>query len=63
MAEVDERGVGEESEPRPADEWTHPAGTHLCDRCGYPLMERNCKLVCLNCGNQLDCSDLTLYFD
>ena len=29
----------------------------LCDLCGRPMRERHCKLVCLNCGYQRDCSD------
>jgi len=28
-----------------------------CDLCGGPLLERHCKVVCLNCGAQRDCSD------
>jgi carbonic anhydrase/acetyltransferase-like protein (isoleucine patch superfamily) len=28
-----------------------------CDLCGGPMLERHCKLVCLNCGYQRDCSD------
>lgn len=35
----------------------------LCDRCGHEMIEYNCKLLCPNCGNRFDCSDLTLYFD
>ncbi len=35
----------------------------ICDRCGTPMIERNCKVVCPNCGNRFDCSDLSLYFD
>lgn len=35
----------------------------LCDRCGTEMVQRNCKVVCPNCGNRFDCSDLTLYFD
>jgi hypothetical protein len=37
--------------------------TVYCDRCGAPMIELNCKIVCLNCGNRLDCSDLTIYMD
>ncbi len=36
---------------------------YVCDRCGAEMLERNCKVVCSNCGNRFDCSDLTLYFD
>ena len=35
----------------------------LCDRCGFEMHERNCKVVCSNCGNRFDCSDLNIYFD
>ncbi len=34
-----------------------------CDRCGSQMVERNCKVICPNCGNRFDCSDLNLYFD
>jgi ribosomal protein L37AE/L43A len=44
-------------------EQAHDRQSYYCDRCGAPMMERNCKVVCFNCGNQFDCSDLTLYFD
>jgi rubrerythrin len=36
---------------------------HLCDRCGFEMLERNCKVLCPNCGNRFDCSDLNIYFD
>jgi hypothetical protein len=29
----------------------------LCDLCRGPLLERHCKVLCLNCGYQRDCSD------
>jgi predicted RNA-binding Zn-ribbon protein involved in translation (DUF1610 family) len=35
----------------------------ICDRCGFEMYERNCKVVCPNCGNRFDCSDLNIYFD
>jgi carbonic anhydrase/acetyltransferase-like protein (isoleucine patch superfamily) len=28
-----------------------------CDLCGGPALDRHCKVVCLNCGYQRDCSD------
>ncbi len=34
-----------------------------CDRCGAPMIASHCKLVCLNCGGRLDCSDLSIYMD
>lgn len=36
---------------------------HLCDRCGHGMYEMNCKVICPNCGNRFDCSDLNIYFD
>jgi rubrerythrin len=36
---------------------------YLCDRCGFEMVEKNCKVVCPNCGNRFDCSDLNIYFD
>ncbi len=35
----------------------------MCDRCGFEMIEKNCKVVCKNCGNRFDCSDLNIYFD
>ncbi|MCQ3938038.1 MAG: hypothetical protein DPW18_13455 [Chloroflexi bacterium] len=35
----------------------------ICDRCGSEMYEKNCKVICPNCGNRFDCSDLNLYFD
>ena len=37
--------------------------TYLCDRCGFEMTEKNCKIVCPNCGSRYDCSDLNIYFD
>jgi predicted metal-dependent hydrolase len=37
--------------------------TYFCDRCGYEMYEKNCKVTCPNCGNRFDCSDLNIYFD
>jgi Zn finger protein HypA/HybF involved in hydrogenase expression len=34
-----------------------------CDRCGSSMIERGCKLICPNCGNRFDCSDLSVYMD
>jgi rubrerythrin len=36
---------------------------HQCDRCGFDMIEMNCKVVCPNCGNRFDCSDLNIYFE
>jgi len=29
----------------------------VCELCGGPIVERHCKVVCLSCGFQRDCSD------
>ncbi len=36
---------------------------YTCDICGCQMEERECKVVCKNCGNRFDCSDLTIYLD
>lgn len=36
---------------------------YICDRCGHEMYEKNCKVICPNCGNRFDCSDLNIYFD
>jgi rubrerythrin len=36
---------------------------YTCDRCGVEMNEKNCKVICPNCGNRFDCSDLNIYFD
>ncbi len=33
------------------------AETFHCDLCGAPMLNRHCKLLCLQCGYQRDCSD------
>jgi carbonic anhydrase/acetyltransferase-like protein (isoleucine patch superfamily) len=35
---------------------TEPSGP-WCERCGGEMLERHCKLVCVRCGYQRDCSD------
>jgi len=30
---------------------------HYCERCGERMEERQCKIVCRNCGAYRDCSD------
>lgn len=34
-----------------------PAHKTQCERCGGLMFDRHCKLVCMNCGYQRDCSD------
>ena len=46
---------------------SHPAGDEVgavrpasgfgCDLCGGSMLDRHCKLLCLSCGYQRDCSD------
>lgn len=36
---------------------------YICDRCGFEMIERNCKVICPNCGSRWDCSDLSIYTD
>ncbi|NWG33289.1 MAG: DUF309 domain-containing protein [Chloroflexi bacterium] len=43
--------------------WQAGKSLYTCDRCGSEMYEKNCKVVCPNCGNRFDCSDLNLYFD
>jgi len=50
------------TEPR-ARELHRPARTvpappaRTCARCGATMEERQCKIVCLNCGARDDCTD------
>jgi hypothetical protein len=30
---------------------------HICERCGERMEERQCKIICGNCGHTRDCSD------
>jgi len=32
-------------------------GDFRCELCGGPILERHCKVLCLTCGFQRDCSD------
>jgi hypothetical protein len=44
----------------PGDAPPEPAtlpGVILCDLCGTPMLERHCRLVCLRCGYERDCTD------
>lgn len=40
-----------------------PRREYKCDLCGFLMQERECKVICQNCGNRFDCSDLNIYFD
>lgn len=41
----------------PGAGWGAAPGELRCDLCGAPVLDRHCKIVCLNCGYQRDCSD------
>lgn len=32
-----------------------------CDRCGFQMVQRHCKVICPNCGARWDCSDVTIW--
>jgi len=49
---VADRGDDPAAPPRPGDA---PAAS--CELCGGPVLERHCRIICLNCGFQRDCSD------
>lgn len=34
-----------------------PGAAGTCELCGGPTLERHCKILCLRCGYQRDCSD------
>ena len=34
-----------------------PQWAHVCERCGERMEERQCKILCKNCGYSRDCSD------
>jgi late competence protein required for DNA uptake (superfamily II DNA/RNA helicase) len=40
------------SRPGRSEEWAY-----ICDRCGTPMEERHCKIVCPRCYYCRDCSD------
>lgn len=42
----------------PAATGAHAAPTcETCERCGWPMYERHCRIVCPRCGYLRDCSD------
>lgn len=63
MADLDKTAKLEEVESEAERIADSKGQTFTCDRCGSEMVERHCRLICPNCGNQFDCSDLTLYFD
>jgi exosome complex RNA-binding protein Csl4 len=44
-------------EPSPPPARVTSGEVYVCDRCGEPLEERQCQIVCRNCGMVRDCSD------
>jgi len=45
------------ADPRPAPSSPSVPWVHYCERCGERMEERQCKIVCRNCGAYRDCSD------
>jgi len=43
--------------PERANHPLEPPAGPTCERCGGPMLERHCKLLCTTCGYQRDCSD------
>jgi len=41
----------------PHGRWEEGTPGKVCELCGGPVLDRHCKVVCLNCGYQRDCSD------
>jgi len=41
----------------PTHEAASVAADGVCDLCGWPVLDRHCKVLCLNCGYMRDCSD------
>ncbi|MEE9555078.1 MAG: hypothetical protein V3W18_12345 [candidate division Zixibacteria bacterium] len=41
------------------DKYKTEAGpdVYRCDVCDKPMLERNCNLICINCGYTRDCTD------
>jgi rubrerythrin len=60
---MDDEIKSEELDPEDDSAQTKVKVVYHCDRCGFIMIEKNCKLQCPNCGNQFDCSDLNIYFD
>jgi exosome complex RNA-binding protein Csl4 len=44
-------------ESRPLTRTALGEPVHVCERCGAPMEERKCKILCNNCGYYRDCSD------
>ena len=45
------------SPPEPEDGTAAHPERFFCDLCGHEMLNRHCKLLCLQCGYQRDCSD------
>ena len=43
--------------PRSIASPTGAQWAHYCERCGERMEERQCKIICANCGMMRDCSD------
>jgi hypothetical protein len=49
--------VGDVEQPRSPGAGKRADEGRICARCGQPMEERKCKIVCGNCGFSHDCSD------
>lgn len=55
---TDAGGIAPEEPPRDTgDAAAERPAAWLCDLCGGPMLERHCRLICVQCGYQRDCTD------
>ncbi|MEJ2540432.1 MAG: hypothetical protein P8188_10750 [Gemmatimonadota bacterium] len=52
-----DREIPKEQDPRRQGRVERGTPGHYCELCGGPVLDRHCKVICLNCGFQRDCSD------
>jgi hypothetical protein len=50
-------GGGGAANPDAPGEAAEDESHGTCELCGGPTLERHCKILCLTCGYQRDCSD------
>ena len=56
-AEVDGTGRARTNPPDARAGGSGEAERITCSLCGSPVLERHCKLICIRCGYERDCSD------
>jgi hypothetical protein len=54
---ADDDGDDDAAPETDANADTQDAEDPRCDLCGAPMLDRHCKLVCVQCGYMRDCSD------